>query len=360
MAINSISDLNSMIQGNNQLGQLGNMVMNKQLPGGSSLTMSPLSDQRQIGARNKALDVQGQLMQMLLSQYQQQNQPQSWQQQMGQGIGQMNQMGNQQGGWSGKNIGQGIGGLLGLGASAITGGAAAPLFAPIGQALGGLAGSYFDEDPAVAQQRHQQQLNQQYMQQYQPIANEARREFDQRTMPGLQAQLAGMGPGMGRSSALEQLRQQARTNLESKLAAGQAQNLLGFRNADLQQQQLQNQLLGIQNQSQYQQGMLGMRGRELGQQQMQQQGDLATRLLSGGLGQQYENIVTQPESSVNKYIDKAGNLISGGWDFIKNLPNNITEGVGNAMGKTQNPQQPYKGAQSGTWVNTRGGRVRVP
>lgn len=310
MAQPTFQSLYQGVRNNNMLGNLGNMAMNKTLPGGSSVTMQPTSTPQQIGASNQALKNSNQMFQELMQLYKQQNQPPTWQQQVGQGISQFNQMGNQPGGWRGRDIGSALGGIAGLGASMLTGGAAAPLFAPIGQAVGGLAGSYFEEDPAVAQQRHQQQLNEQYRQQYEPIANEARREFDQRTLPGLEAQLSGLGPGMGRSGALQVLRNQAITNLESKLAAGQAQNLMGFRNADLQQQQLQNQLLGLQQQGQYQRGMLGLRGQELKQQNMQQQGDLAYRLLMGGLGQQYENLVTPPESSVNNLVDKAGTWLS--------------------------------------------------
>jgi len=332
VAAPNLMDTMKIFQGVNTTPQSGT------LQGGGRWSQLPTQTQMQQQRANIAGNMSMGMLQDLLTQQNKANQPQSWQQQAAGGINQFNQMGQQPGGWRGRDIGQMIGSGIGLGASALTGGAAAPLFAPVGGFLGNLAGGYFEEDPAVAQQRHQQQLNQQYMQQYQPIADEARREFNQQTLPGLESQLASMGPGMERSGALNALRERARTNLESKLAAGQAQNLMGFRNADLQQQGLANQLMGMRQQGQYQQGMLGLKGQELAQNQQQNQGDLAYRLLMGSLGNQFENQIEDPEGITAGGVGSGIKNAAGGFqDWISDLM-----GAGRGQGSASNYESAMK------------------
>lgn len=279
------------------------MAIGQPANSGYNLSQAPTQNPNQVQASNELGQGGLTLLRQMQQQMAEQNRPRTWQENVGAGLSKI----PQQGGFSGRNIGSALGGIAG-GFS----GPAAPIASPLAALLGGWAGSYFDESPEAMQQRQRMAQNEQYREQYAPIASEARREFDTNTLPGLEAQLFRSGPGMERGTSLERLRNQARTSLESKLAAGQAQNMLGWRGAENQEQQLRNQLLGLQQQGQYQQGMLGLRGQELGQNQQQSQQDLALRMILGSLGQQHENVFEEKgQKGIIESIGEAFQNING-------------------------------------------------
>lgn len=75
---------------------------------------------------------------------------------------------------------------------------------------------------------------------FEPIANEARRNFSQKTIPGLAERFAGLGDSRLNSSGFQQSLAGATGDFESQLAAGQAQH--GLQEQALQSNNLFNSL----------------------------------------------------------------------------------------------------------------------
>ncbi len=126
---------------------------------------------------------------------------------------------------------------------------------------------------AVAQSALLQQMSTPYQGQFAPIEAEARRRFQEETMPGLQTQFAG---GQ-RSSAFAQAMGGAGAGLESQLAAQKEQFGMQERNIEQARQQALASYLSGQQQIGLGAQELGQRQREMGQRGM---------LGAGGLGQQ--------------------------------------------------------------------------
>lgn len=158
------------------------------------------------------------------------------------------------------NIGAGLmGGLSGAGTGAAIGSIGGPVGTGIGAGVGGLAGllgGLLSGDASPEQIRQfeqftpeQQQALGTILQQalgqlqdpqagFQPIAAEARRGFQEQTIPSIAERFTGMGAGGQRSSAFAGELGQAGAGLESQLAALGSQ--FGQR-----QQELAQQLAGL-------------------------------------------------------------------------------------------------------------------
>lgn len=148
----------------------------------------------------------------------------------------------------------------------------------------------YGEQPLSPSQQAQQHLLRQLQQPgqfqpigFQPIANEATRQFEQDIIPGLAERFSGMGGQ--RSSAFQQSLGQAGGDLASRLAALGSQHAVGQQQAGMQQQGLNQQLLGQLAQFLQGQGQLGLGQQQLGQQQRQTALSALGNIGNFGLGQ---------------------------------------------------------------------------
>lgn len=173
---------------------------------------------------------------------------------------------------------------------------------PLGQGALGFAGAYggkklsdylFGKPQSETAQNYLYQALQapQRFQQvsFDPIAQEAQRQYMQDVVPGLAERFGGSQ----RSSAFQQALGQSGSDLASRLAAMRAQHNVGQQGAQMQQQTINQQLLPILAQYLSSQGQLGLGRQQLGQAQRQAALSGLGALGSLGMGQSSEDINRQ-------------------------------------------------------------------
>lgn len=167
-----------------------------------------------------------------------------------------------------------------------------------------------------------------------PVAQEARRNFSQRSLPGLAERFAGLGDSRMDSGSYQQAREGAIGDFESQLAALQAQH-------NLQEQHLQNQY-GLQEQSLQSNNLFNSLGAFLHPQ-------FDTTVVPG----QESGVRKVWNGAQNALFDAAKGYVTGGVPGVaaRGLSNAMKQPIANGTGAGQNSAG-FSGVQKPAWQPT--------